>query len=239
MNFPEELLYQMNHSVISSYPINYYSFPLAENCKLIEINLNENEYLFIPKKWMHWVFTEPYNISMNYFIKKYNVNNNPVIDNLKKNQPFKGKIDNIKNNYFTDFFKKNLDNKFFFGFSTTSHVAPVIKPNLKNNSFAKFITIRESISSKYKDYYKYIAQFSDYNDPYLNNLSNFIDNMEYIEYTPGLWINLDKSIDSGLHHDGADNILINFIGKKKILLGHPDDIKYMYIQKLPRIEYRK
>ena len=29
---------------------------------------NENEYVFIPANWMHWVFTEPFNVSMNYLI---------------------------------------------------------------------------------------------------------------------------------------------------------------------------
>jgi hypothetical protein len=50
-------LEQKNHSLIISYPINYNSFPFAKNCQFIEINLNENEYIFIPKYWMHWLFT--------------------------------------------------------------------------------------------------------------------------------------------------------------------------------------
>jgi hypothetical protein len=42
---------------------------------------------------------------------------------------------------------------------------------------------------------------------YLNNLNNFINDMESFEYTSNIWINLDKSIDSGLHYDTYDNIL--------------------------------
>jgi len=74
-----------NHSSISSYPIDYNIFPLAKNCRFIEIDLNENEYIFIPAFWMHWVFTEPYNISMNYLI--YDINHdeeNLFINNIKK-----------------------------------------------------------------------------------------------------------------------------------------------------------
>ena len=74
-----------NHTLITSYPINYNIFPLAKKCKFIEINLNENEYISIPKNWMHWVFTEPYNFSMNYFLFSFDKNNQTFNNLIKKN----------------------------------------------------------------------------------------------------------------------------------------------------------
>lgn len=238
MNKFNNYIYQDNHSLITSYPINYYSFPLAENCKFIEIDLYENEYLFIPTKWMHWVYTEPFNLSMNYFIKYYNNNiNNPLINNLKKKQPFKSKIDNIQNFNFKDYFKNNLDNKFNIVFNTINHCTPVKKPNLACKTFAKFMSIKECLGTEYKNYYKYIGQ-SESSNLFLNNLGNFINNTDNFDYESNIWINLDKKVNSGLHFDSSDNILINFIGKKKVLLAHPDYRKYMYFQVLPKIDYK-
>jgi hypothetical protein len=231
-------LTQNNHSIITSYPINYYNFPLAVNCKFIEIDLNENEYLFIPQSWMHWVYTEPFNLSMNYFIKYFNNNNNnPLINKLKKKQPYKSKIDNLQDFNFKDYFKNNFENKFSIVFNTLSHSTPVIKPNLDCKIFRKNMSIKECLGYEYKDYYKYIAQ-SESNNLFLNKLSNFINDADNIDYKPSIWINLDKNINSGLHYDDYDNILINFIGKKKVLLGHPDDRQYMYFQVLPIIDYK-
>jgi hypothetical protein len=236
MNKIYDKQFQDNHSIIISYPINYYSFPLAKNCKFIEIYLDANEYIFIPAYWMHWVFTEPYNLSMNYFIKITKDSDNFFFNNIKKKQPFKAKIDNNINFNFKDFFKKNLDNEFSICFNTKNHITPVIKPNFNCVTFMKIISFRESLSIKYKDYYKYIGQ--NINDNlFLNNLSNFIKDVnDNIIYKPSIWINFDKSINSGLHYDDKDNILINFIGKKKILLAHPDYRKYMYFQVLPKID---
>ena len=228
---------QDNHSIITSYPINYYSFPLAKNCQFIEIDLNENEYIFIPSNWMHWVFTEPYNLSINYFISSIKQNNeNLFIKNLKKKQPFKNKIDKNINFSFKDYLKKNLDNKFNITFNSTKHVVPVKKPNSYCITFNKLISIRESLGIEYKKYFKYIGQ-EDINEPYLSNLENFIiDVKDNINYKSSVWINFEKSINSGLHYDDYDNILINFIGKKKILLAHPDYRKYMYFKVLQMID---
>jgi len=238
MNYYLNGSFQPNHSLITSYPINYYSFPLAEKCKFIEIDLYDNEYLYIPKNWMHWVYTEPYNLSMNYFINYFNNNiNNPFINNLKKKQPFKSKIDNIQDFNFKDYFKNNLENKFPIVFNTISHCAPVVKPNLNYKVFVKIMSIRECLGYEYKDYYKYIGQ-SNSNNLFLDNLSNFINDTDNINYTPYIWINLDKKVNSGLHYDDRDNILINFIGKKKVFLGHPDDRQYMYFQDLPQIDFK-
>jgi hypothetical protein len=228
-----------NHSSISSYPINYDTFPLARNCKFIEIYLNENEYIFIPAFWMHWVFTEPFNISINYSIHGIKDDNkNLLINNIKKKKPFTNKIDKKINFCFNSFFKKILNNKFLIVFSSNSNITPVKKTDI-SESFVKYISINESLSIEYKDYFKYIGQ-NNYNEPYLNTLENFITDVNNnINYIPGFWINLDKSINSGLHYDRYDNIIINFIGKKKILLAHPDYHKYMYFKDFPMIELRK
>jgi hypothetical protein len=229
---------QDNHSSISSYPINYDKYPIAKNCKFIEIDLYENEYVFIPSNWMHWVFTEPFNVSMNYLISsiKYDKNDNVFLNNIKRKEPFTNKIDNKINLCFKDFFQTILDDKFSISFSTSNHLSPVKKPDSNCKTFMKNMHVRECLSMEYRDYYKYIGQ-NRYNNTYLNNLSNFItDANNNINYNSSVWINLDKSVNSGLHYDNQDNILVNFIGKKKVLLAHPDYRKYMYFEKLPLID---
>lgn len=232
---------QDNHSLIISYPINYNSFPYAKNCKFIEINLDENEYIFIPRYWMHWVFTEPYNLSINYFFLSDKIisNNSLLINNIKKNEPFKNKINDKINFSFKDFLKENLDKKFFINFNNNCHIVPVKKPNINNDCFIKFISIRDSFEKKYKDYYKYIGQHVN-NEPFLSDIENFIKDFKNITstYVSYIWINFDKDVNSGLHYDDQDNILINLIGKKKILLGNPIYIKYMYFKNLPQVEVK-
>ena len=157
MNYKNKIFTKDNHSLIPSYPINYYNFPLAKNCQFIEIDLYENEYIYIPSDWMHWVFTEPFNLSMNYFISSIKHNNeNLFFKNLKKKQPFKNKIDNNINFSFKDFLRENLDYKFSVAFSSINHMVPVKKPNLNCISFFKIMSIRESLASEYKNYFKYI-----------------------------------------------------------------------------------
>ncbi len=228
--------YLINHTLIISYPINYNIFPLARKCKFIEINLDENEYISIPQNWMHWVFTEPYNFSISYRLFSFD-KNNQVINNLIKKKPHKNKIDFIPN--FKDFFKKNLETEFLIYFNTTNNITPVKKPNLNCKTFKKNMSIKKSLGKEYNDYYKYIAM-NEITDLFLMDLSNFINitNKNDIYIRPSQWINLDKSINSGLHWDENDNILINFIGKKRILLAHPKYRKYMYFQRLPIIDYK-
>jgi hypothetical protein len=237
MNFrTHKIGYQRNHSIISSYPINYYKYPLAKNSKLIEMELNENEYIFIPSNWLHWVFTEPYNLSMNYFINKIkSYDKNLFLEEIKKNQPFKNKIKNEINFSFRNFIKENLEKKFSITMSTHSHTVPVIKPGFNSSDFRINLTIKESLNPDYNNYYKYIAQYP-INESYLNNLNNFIDVADNLDYDANTWINFDKPINSGLHFDENDNILINFIGKKKVILGHPENLKYLYFQELPQID---
>jgi hypothetical protein len=234
---------QNNHSLIISYPINYYKFPLAEHCQFIEIDLNENEYVFIPANWMHWVFTEPYNISMNYFINNIKClkieKDNLFYQNIKKKIPFKGEVQNKLNLSYKDFLSKNLDNKFSFIYSTTSHCVPIKKPGFTNISYGKFNSLRDFLSSDYKNFFTYIPQ-NIINDTYLNKLENFIADIDdKILYKSSIWINFDKNINSGLHFDAHDNILINFVGKKKILLAKPDDRKYMYFEVMEVIDLKK
>jgi len=120
---------QDNHSSISFYPINYDKYPLAKNCKFIEIDLYENDYVFIPSNWMHWVFTEPFNVSMNYLISsiEFDKNDNLFLNNIKRKEPFTNKIDNKINLSFKDFFSTILNDKFNICFSTSNHLAPVKK----------------------------------------------------------------------------------------------------------------
>ena len=178
---------------------------------------------------------------MNYFINNINYiikNDNLFFQNIKKKIPFKGEVQNKLNLSYKDFLSKNLDNKFEFIYSTTSHCVPIKKPGFTNISYGKYNSIRDFLSSDYKKFFTYIPQ-NLIDDTYLNKLENFIADIDdKILYKSSIWINFDKNINSGLHFDSYDNILINFVGKKKILLAKPDDRKYMYFEDMEVIDLK-
>jgi len=206
-----------NHSMITTYPIDYKTYPLALKAKFYKIELNENEFLFIPNGWFHWVYTEPYTISLSYGIFKINENSDHIFQNkLKLNKPYKGKGYNIGINY-QSFINKFNNNKFTCIVSETSITIPVIKN--ENDKTFKTTDLLSNIISKYSNKYLYIGMNSlmDVEFDEFNDINNFIDTGNSIiktETEPYLWLTFDKSVDSGLHYDDTPSILYVLNGKK-------------------------
>jgi hypothetical protein len=79
-----------NHSSIVDYPINTKLHPFASKLKFMEIDLNTNEYLLIPSRWIHWIITEPATIALSFEIQKCRgLDENIIYKSIKNNKPYK------------------------------------------------------------------------------------------------------------------------------------------------------
>lgn len=254
-----------NHSLINSFPIDYNKFPLAKNYNYVEIILNPGDYLLIPKEWSHWIFSEPGTIAISYSInnilgkhEKNKVNkctagakgtfgenkDNIIFNSITKNLAHTGTYKCNYNLNYKDFIYSSLNYDFKFICSDTMDVCPVIKPSGNNNKITFKAKLRDILNDKtYINKYLYIGQqnidvYDETNDFYnLFNIPNFdnIVNDVSFTYTPRLWFNFDKPVDSGLHYDKIDSILYVLTGRKKVLLSHPQFLQYIYLGILPII----
>ena len=231
-----------NHSKIIDYPINKKLFPNADKVKFIELTLNKNEYVLIPKNWFHWVYTEPKTVAISFELRRLEGNkNNILFEHIVKNKYFKNKglLYDINYNNFID---SILNEEVSALFSSTNDLSPVYK----NEYFKTFETNKLKniilINNKF-NYHTYLGALDLTSNPSWDSfkvLSHFIDfgNDIIINYMPTLWINLDKRVNSGLHYDGSDRVLYVVEGQKKIMLAPPNEKENLYIKKMYRAGHR-
>jgi hypothetical protein len=226
-----------NHSTITTYPIDYNTYPLASKAKFYKVELNENQFVFIPSQWFHWVYTEPYTISLSYGIRKINNDSKHIFqEKLKEGKPYKGKGYDISINY-DSFIKKYNDSNFTSIISDTFDTVPVIKNN--DNRF-KITDKLSNIINNYSDKYIYIGMKEMYNDIFneFNDINNFI-NTDYsiikTDTSPYLWLSFDKKINSGLHYDDTPSILYVLKGKKTVYITNPEQKENLYLKTFPSL----
>lgn len=181
--------------------------------------------------------------------------NNIIFSNLEKGLPHTGTYNCNSSINYKDFINSSINLDFKFICSETEDVCPVIKPDT-NYIKRTFIDNLNNIlnDSFFMNKHLYVGQHSTTNftvpntapvptpiNPITNLLTipNFdnIVNDDTFFYTARAWFNFHKPVDSGLHFDGNDNILYVLTGKKKVLLAHPEYNQYVYISKLPIIEF--
>jgi hypothetical protein len=235
------------HSIINTYPIDKNKYPLTKNVSFTTYVIKQNEYLFIPDNWFHWIYTEPFTISIHY--KSFNrfsanENNNEECDlfysNVKSNEPFTG-IGSIQEPFnVDDFFTQNSEYQVHAMYSTTEDVSPVTKTKdeehskyMKQNKMSFFIK-----ESKETDYFIYMGmnkmspELSIYHE--YSNLNHIIPSLYEYNYTPYVWMNLNKRIHSGLHYDTYGSIVYVLSGQKKVLMADPSSYHNLYITNLPK-----
>jgi hypothetical protein len=252
------LEHHLNHSEIINYPINYNKFPLATKCKFIKIELHENEYLYIPTFWNHWVFSEPNTVAISFDIENiegsYDCNSEKQ-NNIIKKIPYVGYGNKFKFNY-DNFINNSLNNYFNVLYSDTSDLSPIFKNKNQKKIFKnqKLNTIINT-AIKYNHYtyigqsdipfnnnYKEITSCIDFDDTTLNNYeknlfeynfkSTFTDHNYNFKLTldPKIWISLDKHVNSGLHHDAQSKFLYVLSGKKTVYLASPFYNEFLYFK---------
>ncbi len=223
------------HSQITNFPIDFEAFPLVKNCTMHKVELTKGQYLFMPKNWFHWIFTEPESLSVHHKINNINFANtdNDFYNSLKNNIPFYKKNYIECNVSYKDFISNSLEDTYRALFSTTEDCIPVQKNNLKK--FFHFNTLKNIIGINFQNnFHTYIASQKVYKNNILNefsNIENIIDKKFYnnISYEPSVWLTLDKKVNSGLHCDTTPNLIYMIEGKKTIYLFSPDSYPNLYI----------
>ena len=186
-----------SHSLIIDYPIDYNIFPLANNCEIYKVVLNKNEYLTIPKFWFHWVYTDPFSVSISYDIPHVNFileENNHFYNSFKFSNPYKGTHHFIDIKY-NDFINTSLNDEYQAIVSETSDCSPVIKNNLSKFFYNDTLS---NIISKYSKDYIYIGHNTIYETNILYSLKHIntlINKNCYNEiyYKSTVWFTLDKT----------------------------------------------
>ena len=226
------------HSLIINNPINYINFSLSRYCKFIELELERNDCLFIPRGWFHWIITEPRTISVNYEIYKIESKyENTLYNNIKKNIPYTSKRTNIDIKYdnIIDELIKNNFNGCMVSDGCGDH-SPVLKPHSNINKKFDYKRSINNILCDKESKYNYIYVIHQYtnNDIYnkynkFPDIENNLKNSNNILYTSNLWFNFDKKIQMGIHYDEYDGILSVLDGKKKVFLAPPNEKCKLYL----------
>jgi len=218
-----------NHSEILDYPINFNLYPKMKNINFIEIDLNKNEYLFIPSNWIHWVITEPETIAISFEIRNMKDNNTILCNKFKDNDYYIGKGLDTEFNY-KNFMLDNKNKTFKILFSEIDDCSPVIKNN--NNKYFKETTLEKAyLESNKKNYYTYVGANDADRNNLIKSINNYINILEEdIFYYKYLWLTLDKKIHSGMHFDSDNKILYVLEGRKKILLLPPSNLNNIYLK---------
>lgn len=229
-----------SHSKIPEYPINYELYPLSKNAKFYEIELDAGDYLLIPKYWSHWIKSDPNTIAFSYLINDLiEMKNleNELINAMFSSEFYKGtlNINFSQNNFIND----NLSNNFNLLLSETIDVSPVkknrtFKKRIKNIKLLEILNLLKLNPHLYS----YIGMNEIDDNNFYRNIFNFcnINNDVILDYRTFVWMNFDKSVDSGLHYDKYDSILYVVTGKKTVLLSSPYNIKFLYIEPMFMVE---
>ena len=239
------------HSKIISYPIDLSLFPKAESVSFMEFELTENQYIYIPKLWYHWIYTDPNTISLHYnFSNNLSMNdchqNNDLCDlfyqDLQSNLPFTG-VSHTNHTINADIFYKENESIIVHGlYGETEDMSPVHKTGNPNDS--KYFKIgpisdfvKDSITTQlyiYMGLNPLTMNYSIY-DKFSSIKSIILSDYDYNVNKPTLWMNLSKKVNSGLHYDNNSSLIYILSGKKKILLAKPNQSNQLYIQPFPAI----
>ena len=195
---------------------------------------------------------------------KINNNDNIIFSNLGKSLPHTGAYGYNGLINYKDFINSSINLDFNFICSETEDICPVIKPYANYNKCSFTDKLDNILSdSFFINKYLYVGQHNlpiaptptsptqtsiapapTPSPPLANPITNLLNipNFDNIvndgtfAYTSKVWFNFDKPVDSGLHHDGVDNILYVLTGRKKVLLAHPVYNQYIYITDLPHVK---
>ena len=204
----------------------------------MSINVNDEKY------WDNILKLDESHIDSYYtqisHINQTDINNSIFKDFISQNKPFFiHKYNEIKkSNYYKNwksnkYLIKNLNtHKFIVGYNKSSTVIPVIKSNkTQNHNYMTDMNIKE--------YIKRINNQSDKTGYYYLGQNNIIPHLLKKDLQLPSWIEQQKirniyfwmnngNINSGLHYDGRDNLLLQISGTKTIYLFSPEQTEFLY-----------
>ena len=182
-------------------------------------------------------------------INQKDINNSIFKEYISQNKPFFiHKYNEIqKSNYYKNwklnkYLIKNLNtHKFTVGYNKSSAVIPVIKSNkIQNQHYMSDMNIKE--------YIKQIKNQSDKTGYYYLGQNNIIPYLLRKDLQLPNWITQQKinniyfwmnngNINSGLHYDGVDNLLLQISGTKTVYLFSPEQSEFLYPSIFKNISY--
>lgn len=221
------------HSIINSYPIRS-NFSLIKNCKFIKVELKEDDFLFIPRGWFHWVETEPKTIAINNEIKHIKSLEDNLLERIiKRGLPHKGK-NNLKSIDYEKIKDKiiNISNNGCIYSAGHDH-SNVNKPLNKKERLISKDGIKELIRNEES---KEGSFYSIYDSIKMGKLKKYckipeIDgiNKNEIIYSSNILISFNKPTTMGIHYDRFNGILSVLSGRKTVYLSHWKNYKKLYI----------
>jgi hypothetical protein len=201
---------------------NYFLYPSLMYTHPQKYVLNENEAIWIPKGWWHWI--ESYDtIAINFWVK--NIKNND--DDDKYDHPFVIK-EKLKN--YDDIIEEivNYDNKLLIWNSSDD----ILTENKNNKKELDNNEIIITLPGYTKDFSRNFTK-DKINDDLINKikpyikLPSFLEEIKESDIDHNLWIS-NKYHDTGLHYDDSYGLLCVLKGKKNITLYPPSDTRYLY-----------
>jgi len=206
---------------------NIFEYPLYYLSNPVEYKIKKGEYLYIPKKWWHWVISivddpvDNYSFACNYWF------DSPINNSI----PYIGKFISPEenNNIVSTFDQEIKKNKS----SLNLWCEKISNSTEKNSSIDNFVENKNDYSSCYMitlNAYGIIAANINNND-FFNKCKNYIPIPEVIKdktiRETNFWLN-NGNIDSGLHYDDYDGLLCVISGTKIVTLFPPSDTRYLY-----------
>lgn len=176
----------------------------------IFIRLNEGESLYIPKLWWHWVTSDSFTVSINYWCKNFKYYNKY----MKINTSFQN------NKLLLD--KILLYDKDIINIDTNNNIY-IDKINNNNQKFIITLHGYKNNNNKNKD------NNNSYNLDFFNNIKKYIK-IPYIfknyDVDTNIWI-ANGNHDTGLHYDDYSGMISVIKGYKNIILFPPSDSFYL------------
>lgn len=238
-------MFTKSHSRIVHYPISD-EFPLAKDVVFHEYIIEANEYLFIPKHWFHWIFSEPETLSCHYVFTSDRVeasssNESDLFQmDVESGKPFRGVGLCEEPVSIYDYYQKEA-NEFVYGIiSSNDDVSPLRK--VGNEDKYVFMDTIKNVIQMDTSYYKYIgkqvmSRYSSFYETY-KQMNQFISTTSLFSYVPTIWCSLDKPVQSGLHYDNYSSVVYMITGRKRVLLAEPASYPNLYVIESDSPHYR-
>jgi hypothetical protein len=227
-NWLERFLIGHRYSYITTEFPDRHQFPKFYEAKRTEIILEPGDMLLIPPGWYHWVFSEEpdqntgLNVAINYWYKDI-----WDITHLDRDPPIKTTHNIHKTLDYMNFLKTLGDEKLYCSSSNTGCFTLPSARWIQNDTIKcedNYLNFNEFYKKRTSDEHWYLWGFPDGRlksyDPKLNP--------EWELSTSNWWVNFGN-VDTAMHYDGANNLLCQISGKKRVVLFPHSEWSKLYL----------
>ena len=194
---------------------NFLLYPKLLFTSPIYFTINENEALWMPKYYWHWITSSELTIAVNFWIPNLNKND------IKYSKPFKLNTNYQNNELISNNILSYKEKILFFDKLTTTLIEKNIQ-NLNLNENNYFYTVPK-FNNNINEFENINSTFHNLNQEHII-IPDFLKNENNIK--PNFWFATGNH-ETGLHYDDYDNLLCVLKGKKTIILYPPTDSIYL------------